>query len=319
MVGKKRLTNSQRERIKEMIEQNYKLDEIAKEVNRDVRTIKSFIEKDGDYANNFKGPQVEIVYEVRKKIYELYVHQKCSFNMIRYEINMEISNRDIKQIVRQIAAANHTPLTKQEKCRKSYVIANEDIQERLDFCRTFLSFGNNWNRVIFNSVHSFSLNGELSENNQEIKCWAAVIGDLKLELKFLSQNVDPKELVIILENTFVQIREAVGQEFYLIYDFKYFNSNMIMQCIKENRVEIIDIPDSQIFNPMEKIFNLIDQRLYANKRKFNNIENLISALKEEWSNLSVHIIQGFTSRDAIEQVIFDTIRLEGKKLNKKVI
>ena len=47
----------------------------------------------------------------------------------------------------------------------------------------------------------------------------------------------------------------------------------------------INVMKSPDLNPIENLWGVLTQRVYKNNRQFDNVTQLVSAIKEEWSNI----------------------------------
>jgi len=341
MVGKKPLTEDEKNRIRELNEENHSLQEIAESVGREKRSIANYLAAPDDYGTRRYGTTSTVSHEEKTKIFNLAVNDKMTPNEIKRSLNLNIEKSQINNILRQMGAIFKKPIPKKNKIMRTYDLTPIHHQERLDYCRQYMSFGQKWSKVVYTDEKLWYLNGPPGlqgswcdsnkpiqqqentppKNDQCIMVWGAIVGNNKLSLQFIDIHMTATEYINVLETALPEMIEYTEGEFYLLQDnATVHKSQTVMNWIEEHDIELIDFPRlSPDLNVIENVWAQITNRMYRNGRSFTTLEQLKTAIEEEWRNLTVDDIQRKTDQQEIENRIFNIIRGHGKLLNRKVM
>lgn len=341
MVGRAQLTTEQRERIKEMKIQNYSIGEIATEVDRHKRTVENFLENQENYGKNFKGSQSTIGIDVKKRIYSLAVNDHKSPNQIKKELDLEIDSRQIRNILNSMGAIFKKSAASIKR-KRSFKFTKRHEKLRLIYCRKYMSFGSNWNRVVYtdekiwplkapvglcgkwcdaNKVDDTNQSDDEERDKSYVKVWAGIVGCKKLDLQFISQEMNANSYIEVLERALPQIRQFTGDNFFLLQDrFSVHTASSVTSWIAQNNIKLMEFPPlSPDLNVIENIWAQMTNRMYRSGNNFENLEDLKKAIQDEWDHLSEQDIENKTKREEIENRIFRVILDSGENREKKVI
>lgn len=142
--------------------------------------------------------------------------------------------------------------------------------------------------------------------------WGAFSSDGMLEIAFPSSRMNSSEYVGVLEMSLLPFLEARGAGYW-----HYQQDNASIHVSRETRswfesqnIELLEWPAcSPDLNPMENVWGIIVQRIYANNMQYNSVSDLKTAIIDAYMGMEASTIANLIR--SMSNRIFEVIKCKG--------
>lgn len=146
--------------------------------------------------------------------------------------------------------------------------------------------------------------------------WGAFSSECTLDLQFTSSRMNSSDYIDVLENSLLPFLEANRE---VPYIFQQDNARIHVSR-ETNRfftncsIQIMEWPAcSPDLNPIENIWGILVRRVYADNRQFSHVEELKTAILNEWNNLEAPLLK--TLADSMKKRLFEVAKVRGSSIN----
>lgn len=166
-----------------------------------------------------------------------------------------------------------------------------------------------WKRVVFSDEKKFNLEGpdgynyyfhdlrkeELQLNRNHscaggVMLWGAISYYGTVELQFLTAKMNAVSYKKVLETAFPYLNNIFGP---ISWTYQHdsapiHTARLVKHWINEQNVPLLEWPPySPDLNIIEHVWGLLSQKVYESGRQFHNQKDLIDAIKQAWSEITL--------------------------------
>lgn len=148
------LTEAEKIKIKIFNDSGKSVNQIAKEIGRSRHIVSNFIQNNENYGKNMKGRTKSVLSPAYKRaILRLASNSHDTVSQIRAKLGVSASVRTVQRV---ISKARHL---KRLKLKKKPPLTGVRKDIRLSYCRSHMTWSNEWYRVVFSDEKKFNLEG----------------------------------------------------------------------------------------------------------------------------------------------------------------
>ena len=226
---------------------------------------------------------------------------------------------------RVLKSEKHLKYLKRKSAPKLKPIHKEN---RLKWAKNYMSFGDNWRKVIFSDEKKFNLDGpdgfkyywhDIRTAPQYYSKRAFGGGSLMVlatigwagrsELVFINGRMNSQDYKNMLEKYLVPFSGRICGEGWLFQqdNCSVHTSKLMAMWFEAENIAVIDWPSlSPDFNIIENMWAELVRRVYANGRQFSTVAELKRVLIQEWEEISQSYIQNLFN--SMNYRIYEVIR-----------
>jgi transposase len=292
--------------------------EIAKRLNLSRSTIMNYCKEAGIYGpKNHSGRPKKLSQEASVSLCKAFLHNKVQSldegkRLVEKKFNTSIS----RQTVSNCLTVNKIKCYKKVK---KPLLTEKHREKRLLFSNTFSDFSFfDWKNVIWSDECKFAL----SNTNRKEYCWKRKSDPLKdthikKTLKFgggaimtwgciTSKGVGrlvkidgimtaEKYIEILADGLLGTLEDhdlKLSDTLFMQDNDPKHTAKRTKEWLHVNQVKLLDWPaQSPDMNPIENLWNIIDQKIRKRKNKPANVNELWEAVQQEWNGLDKQIIR----------------------------
>lgn len=313
------ITDVERGQIKAYLHEGKSEHEIARLLGRSQKLVFSAIKRGLDNSPGISSGR-------KRKLDDRWEHQinraasnkKVSSTSIKAEFGLNVHRSTVWRVL------HRSPHLQYKKMAKRPKISAKNVEERKKFARTYMTWENEWQSVLFSDEKPFDLDGpsgwnhwhdickdEVQFSNRKlgggtVKVWFAMSYNHKSELAFIEGPFNSNAYMGILASHLLPLREAVDEESDSRAVFQQDNapqhtSDATQHWLEERGIPLLLWPsNSPDLNPMENIFGVLARSVYEAGRQFSSKEQLKEAIVDSWAKLSQdtirHVIDSMPNR-----------------------
>lgn len=298
----KTLTNLEIGKILAFKQENYSNREIAKQIGRDPWTVNNFLKDPENYGKKERGSTARATTErERRSILREASNSAASAGKIKEKVGTSASVRTVRRVIEQC------PHLRRQKLKKKPHLLQRHKDRRLEFCRTHLSWKEEWEAVIFSDEKKFNLDGPdgfqyyfhdlrkselfLSRRHTavgSVMVWAAISFHGAIDLVVLEGRQNSADYIELLETQTINFHEMFeGQRWIFQQDNAAIHTAArVKQWFTSNNVDVLDWPPlSPDLNLIENVWGWLSRKVYAEGRQFENREGLIKAIEDAFGEI----------------------------------
>ena len=299
------LSESEKSLILHLQGERKSVSEISKTLKRSRKVIINFLADPDAYGKRKStGRPRAISKRQERHLLRLVSNSTRTAAEIAREAGISASARTVRRVIQ---AAPHL---KRKKLKKCPPLTNDHKERRLAFARNHVQWTENWRQVLFSDEKKFNLDGPdgfayyFHDLRKEEKCfskrqmgggsvmvWAGVGFDKKTDIVFISGRMNS---VTYLEMIKDQIRKfRTEQPFTFQQDnAPIHTAKIVKEFFKSEKVDLLEWPaKSPDLSIIENVWGQLSRAVYADSRQFSSLEELKTAIQEEWAKISQEYIQ----------------------------
>ncbi|KAI5176534.1 hypothetical protein NEFER02_2249 [Nematocida sp. LUAm2] len=288
-----------------------KKSEIARRLNRSRKVINNFLEKKENYGMSpRKGRPCSLSSRQKKAIAKYARGKSVTANGIKAHFDVKASKDTILRILKSDGGL------KRRKYKRKPLLTDDHKAGRISFCKFNMDRGENWKNVIFSDEKKFNLDGPdgyeyywagidsspefLSRkisDKKSVMIWGAFNFHGKSEIYFFDENINSTNYKRALRSNLIPFMRS-QHEHELIFqqdNARPHVSTATLNWIEEHGIETLDWPAfSPDLNPIENLWGILVQRVYANGRCYDTVEELKESIEYEWANIEKWILESLS-------------------------
>ena len=238
-----------------------------------------------------------------------------------------ISGQTVRRILR-VNSIQHV------RIRPSLVLPPRILANRLAFARSHVSWSQlTWDRVIFTDEKKFNLVGNdshisawslrhqryevsvIQPSQASLMVWGAISSLGTLHLLCTDPSITAATYVDMLENDFFN-----AMDYDLPADMIWMHDNApahraahTKEYFERKGMEVLQWPArSPDLNPIENVWGILSQRVYAHGKTFNNTTYLWEAVSAEWRQIKQETIKNLYN--SMPKRMVDALQANGKRI-----
>ncbi|GAB0099100.1 Tc1-like transposase, DDE domain [Sergentomyia squamirostris] len=307
MGRRKGLTEKEKGSIDSFAEMKLSHRNIARRTGRSRKCISNYLKDKEKYGKRYKGGQNHHLTPAQKENLLAFVkggNYNCT--QVCKELNLPVTARRVSQLL------NASGRFKWKKLMKKPALEQRHMEARLEFAKNYVDFGRSWEKVIFSDEKKFNLDGPdgfkyywacidnteitMSRNfgGGTVMVWAAFSKHGRTPVCFISTRMCSQKYTELLEEVLIEFGESLPDS-----DFIYQQDNAAIHTsrltkawLAEKEIELLPWPArSPDLNPIENLWGILANAVYANGRQYANVQELKAAITAEWRNISPDILQ----------------------------
>lgn len=276
--------------------------EIAKRINRSKTVVYNYLKNPGKYGQQKRtGRPSSLTVRQKRAIVRTACSKNETSNQIRRELQLPCTSRTVRNVlqknpnVRYAKVKSHLPLTKQHKT------------DRVEFAKKHVSFGTQWEDVVFSDEKKFNLDGPdgfryywhdirkdkaLFTKRQfgggSAMVWGGFAAKGTTPIVFMQCKTNSQTYLDILAENLLPEAPLITSGEYL---FQQDNASIHVSAASKswfqaNSVKLLDWPArSPDLNPMENLWGILAREVYKNGTQYKNKHDLMSAIKLAWEKI----------------------------------
>jgi len=218
-------------------------------------------------------------------------------------------------------------LLKRIKYKSKPLLKDCHKQAQIEFCRFNIDRGERWKNVVFSDEKKFNLDGpdgyqyywhDISNTNnflskdchnkKSLMIWGAFDYFGKSMLYFFKQNINSNTYIGALESHLLPFFDSLELDEIVFQqdNARPHVSSTTLEWLERRGIETLDWPAySPDLNPIENLWGVLVQRVYANGRVYDNINDLKISIKNEWERIPKNILENLVT--SMKTRIFDVL------------
>lgn len=322
----KPLSEAERVKVKIYAEGGLSHNEIAKKINKSQNCVSNFLRNENTYGKNMKGGTYRATSATeRRAIVRSASNSKESAAKIKEKVGSKASLATVKRVIQN---AKHL---KRLKLQKKPPLNPLRKEHRLKFAENYMTWKDEWKRVVFSDEKKFNLDGPdgfnyyfhdlrkeklyLEQNHScagGVMVWGAISYYGTVELQFLSTKMNAVNYKGVLEKAFPLFNDIFGP---ISWTFQHDNApihtaRLVKQWIDGQNVGLLQWPPySPDLNIIENVWGFLSRKVYESGRQFENKNDLIAAIQEAWSEINLNYLAKLY--DSMPKRIFEIILNKG--------
>ena len=281
----------------------WKLQAIAIHMGRSYNAVRQCVVR---IANNSQivrpGRESVITDRDRRRVLRA-VSNKCTTSAkVKHELNLPFSARTVRRIIQR---SDH--VTWKKKSRKP-LLNGAHKAARVAWCQARLNWVNRWKKIVFSDEKKFNLDGpdgnthyyhddrkaKLIYNTRHtgggsVMIWAAIGWRGKSEICFLEGKQNAARYQQTLHDTLLPCggRIGGGNWIFMQDNASIHRAHTTRAWLEDHDVRVLPWPaKSPDLNPIENVWAVLAQHVYAEGRQYTTKEELKQAILVNWPKIS---------------------------------
>lgn len=324
------LTDIEKGKILALKSQNWSANKISQEIHRSRHVIQNFLRHPQTYGKNKStGRPSVLTARDRRRIIRVSSNQSISVGQVKTHLQLPQSRTTIWR------ALHSSGIMRYEKLKKAPRLLDRHKRDRVEWARGKMSWSVQWQQIVFSDEKKWNLDGpdghrcychDLRKEPQvfskrqfgggSVMTWAAFGWNGKTKTVFVNGTVNSNKYQDLLQMNLLTVARVIGGR---NWTFQQDNapchaSKSTKEWFERKNIRVLDWPSlSPDLNPIENLWGTLSRRVYRNGRQFDTVEELKTAITEEWERLSIPEMQTLIS--SMPNRIFNVIHGNGKPLN----
>uniref|UniRef100_A0A8R1I7J2 DDE_3 domain-containing protein n=1 Tax=Caenorhabditis japonica TaxID=281687 RepID=A0A8R1I7J2_CAEJA len=212
-----------------------------------------------------------------------------SLNDVRAELNLSVCKQTVHNVITRSGTIVRQKMAKVPKMTDRHKTA------RLDFVKANL--GTKWENRNF--------------GGGSLMTWIGFCNGKKMELQFISTKENSISYQRTLQNSIVPFfRNRRNTHLFQQDNAAIHTSNSTMAWFSAKRIKVLQWPAcSPDLDPVEDLWGLLARRVYRHGKQYNNTQDLMVALKDEWDAVSEAELKSLVS--SMPNRLFEVIQKNG--------
>lgn len=321
------LSESEKEIIKVLHAQGESGNRISNIIQRSRCVVQNYLKSPENYAKKKKSGRKKLINKrLRNIIFEKATRENLNASQIKAEMDLPVSTRCIRNIIKENGRAVYKKMAKIPDLKEHH------IKARLAWAKKYMDYGDNWKNVIFSDEKKFNLDGpdgfkfywhDIKDESKEflsrkfhgggIMIWGAFRYYGKIHLQFITQKIDSKEYLNMLERSINEFEALLGKNFEFQQDnAPVHTSEKCKKWFRDNNIKLIDWPaHSPDMNPIENLWGILARDVYKNGRQFENVEQLKMQILHSWTSIKHETLRKLVN--SMRDRLFALINANGNK------
>lgn len=237
------------------------------------------------------------------------VNKSLSSAEITRELMLPVTSRRTRQILEEDAKIQYKPLSIAPALKKHHKAA------RLKFAEKYQFWEDEWKNIIFSDEKKWNLDGpdglrrswqdtraksqRIASRNfggGSVMTWAAFCFSGTSPLCTISSKMNSDAYIELLSEVLVNFgEETLGEDWTFQHDNAAIHAaKKTKSFLDDNDIPVLPWPAcSPDLNPIENVWGLLSQKVYAHGRQFNSVRELKLTLTEEWHKLDKDILKSY--------------------------
>lgn len=296
------LSIEERTRIKSLRECGTTIREIARRMQRNKKTIFSFLKNPDSYGTSKRTGRKPLVCErTKRQIKRLAIDTHISPSKIKLQLSLPVSTRRIQQILKNDENLKYVKRVPQPRLQKRHKNA------RLLFAEKHKFWEDEWRSVVFSDEKKFNLDGpdgqqkywadirreresRFRRNFQggSLMIWAAFGYNGPTPICFINHKMNADLYIELLDSVLIDYSENFCDDPWIFQqdNAAIHNAKATKRFFSDRNINVMEWPAiSPDVNPIENIWAILSQRVYANGRQFETVKDLRTCIEHEWKNI----------------------------------
>jgi transposase len=281
---------------------------MSQSLGKSCKAITNYLKDPTNYGKRFKGGRPSKLSEQdRRRIFREASKNKLSSSQLVAALDLNVSARAVRyklssNEIFEYVKRNATPsLTIQHKIA------------RVDYAKRHLHNPPDWNKIIWSDEKKFNMDGpdglqyywrdlrfdhetymSRKFGGKSVMVWGAFSTSGVCELAFLEGNQNADKYIWTLQDyLFPFAHPLYGNEILFQQDgASIHRAKTTMEFLDDQNVTIFEHPAlSPDLNPIENLWGIIVRDVYANGKQYYTIDDLKSAIRLSWSNITLLTLQ----------------------------
>lgn len=293
------LNEFDRERVKALREEGLSFRAIAARIGRSQKVVSNCLRLGALYATKKRSGRPSALSVAEKHgIIQLATQSKLTSSEIKSTLNLGVTSRRIRQFLTTRGVGSSMQSTE-----------GPQLLTRLEFAKKYASWDDEWSKVVFSGEDTFHLDG-----SGKVTTWAAISRTGKTAVCFISERMDTQAYCQLLEDILIPFAEEVMDRNMIFQQQDsaacYAAGETTKRFLTDHRIPTLDWPAcSPDLNPLENVWILLRERVFKHGRKFEAIDQLKTAIMEEWDKLDRSMLEAFV--DSMPGRLHEVIMEEG--------
>lgn len=318
-MGKRRqLSEREKAKIDAYKEQNLKKSDIARRLRRSIHCVTTYLTQNDSYGQNYKGKTRALSVRDTRRLVHAAKNSNLSSAKLKSECNLKASTRTIQRALKLKGFA-------WKKMCKKPLLTSKHKEIRREFCRRNMQ--TNWCSVWFTDEKKFNLDGpdccsyywhhlgkerKIQPSRQArgggVLVWGGIGYNKKTDVAILKGKVDSKTYQNCLNS---HLKPYIQQGEFLVQDNAPVHVSLsTREWLKDNKIVVIDWPaHSPDLNPIENVWALLAQIIYANGKQYQSISELKEAILLAWQSIQPHVLNRYV--ESMNDRVFQCISNKG--------
>lgn len=307
MAKGKLLTNEERIAIRALAAAGSSVRSIAECMKRSVGIVHQVLKPHAKSQRvKQRGSTRKISERQKRQIVRCVSSGNISARQVKSKLNLSCSVRTVQRIVKTV------DWLKYKKISAAPVLSKRHQEARVAWASEMAMMDDiEWCHVVFSDEKKWNLDGpdgmryrwtdtrrpevlnmRRHSGGGSVMIWAAFCGGKKSEIKFLNESQDSSKYVATLQS---HLQPFMDQETLIFQqdNAPIHKSALTMDWFQDNNIQVLPWPAlSPDLNPIENVWGLMTQQVYAGGKQYSSIQQLQVAITQAWKNLSIEYLEG---------------------------
>lgn len=304
----KTLTKVERAQVDVLNNENCSMREIARRLRRSDYVIRNYLRNKENYDQKRKGRTATATTErERRKILRIASNSAATARQIRDVVGTSASVRTVQRILKK------SPHIRRLKLKKKPVLTARHKENRLQFARQHIQWGETWKRVVFTDEKRFSLDGPdgcryywhdlrkepkvISRRPQGgggVMVWGAISYSGAVQIIFIEGSLNAQKYLELMQSVRGIIRNKMDTDEFIFQqdNAPAHSARVVKQWFDESGTTLLPWPPlSPDLNIIENVWGWLSRKIYSDGKQFNNKQQLKVAIREAWEELPLEFVQ----------------------------
>lgn len=307
------------------------INHISATIRRSRDVVRKYINNPEGYGSRKRsGRPSSLSSHDRRSILRAASNRNISANQIQAELNIPASKWTIGRVLR---SSSHLQYSK-KKPKPS--LKDHHKTARVAWAKEKMSWTTEWREIVFSDEKKFNLDGpdgyqyywhDIRKEEQiyskriqgggSVMIWAAFGWKGKTEIAFVNGRINAAAYQRVLEEHLLPSARKISGA-----NWKFQQDNAPIHAATSTKhwfasknITVIDWPAlSPDLNPIENLWGILSRRVYLNGRQFQSVDELKSAIAEEWQKITVKELQNLIN--SMPNRVFEVISKHGNSIDK---